>query len=364
MPMREKIENRNLVEFTPLVPPRAVKTQLPLTDTAADVVLQTRQAIRDIIHGRDRHRLLVIVGPCSIHDPAAALEYAQSLKRVADATHDDVVIVMRTYFEKPRTTVGWKGLINDPHLDGSCDIGTGLQLARDTLLKINNLGMPCACEMLDPVTPQYIADLVSWAAIGARTTESQTHREMASGLSMPVGFKNGTDGGLQSAFNAMISARHPHSFLGINADGMTAVVKTLGNPDRHIVLRGGGNRTNYAPDDIARAVALVADEAIARPVMVDCSHDNSGKDHTRQTHVGRAVLEQVRGGQQAIMGLLLESNLRPGKQTWKEGVPLAYGVSITDACIGWEETEAFLYAVAETVRDAPVTERLSQVAYR
>lgn len=348
--MPEKIENRNLVEVTPLVPPRVVKAKLPLTDVAAEVVLRTRRAVRDIIHGRDRQRLLVVVGPCSIHDPGAAYEYAQLLKRVADATREHLVIAMRTYFEKPRTTVGWKGLINDPHLDGSCDIGAGLELARGILLKINDLGMPCACEMLDPVTPQYIADLVSWAAIGARTTESQTHREMASGLSMPVGFKNGTDGRLQGALNAMISARHPHSFLGINGEGVTSVIKTLGNPDGHIVLRGGGGQTNYAPDDIARAAALVTDEGVTRPVMVDCSHDNSGKDHSRQTHVGRGVLKQVRDGQHAIMGLLLESNLKPGRQTWKEDVQLAYGVSITDACIGWEETEAFLYEAAETVQ--------------
>ncbi len=348
--MPEKIENLNLIEVTPLIPPRTVKAKLPLTDAAARVVLETRHAVRDIIHGRDRRRLLVVVGPCSIHDPAAAYEYARNLKRVADATRDHLVVVMRTYFEKPRTTVGWKGLINDPHLDGSCDIPAGLELARSILLKINTFGVPCACEALDPVTPQYIADLVSWATIGARTTESQTHREMASGLSMPVGFKNGTDGGLEVALNAMISARHPHSFLGINAEGVTSVIKTLGNPDRHIVLRGGGGKSNYSPADIARAAALVADEGIARPIMVDCSHDNSSKDHTRQPHVARAVLSQFHDGQAAIMGLLLESNLKPGKQRWQQGVALAYGVSITDACIGWDETEALLYEAAEAVR--------------
>jgi 3-deoxy-7-phosphoheptulonate synthase len=348
--MAEKIENRNLMEVTPLIAPRAVKTKLPLTDAAAQVVLQTRRAIRDIIHGRDRHRLLVVVGPCSIHDPAGAYDYAERLQRVAQATRDQLVVVMRTYFEKPRTTVGWKGLINDPRLDGSCDIAAGLELARNILLKINTLGLPCAGEMLDPITPQYIADLLSWAAIGARTTESQTHREMASGLSMPVGFKNGTDGGLQVALNAMISARHLHSFLGINADGLTSVIKTTGNPDRHIVLRGGGGKSNYAPEDIARAAAMVADENIARPVMVDCSHDNSAKDHTRQLSVGRETLRQVGDGQEVIMGLLLESNLNPGKQTWKEGVALQYGVSITDACLGWSETEDLLHEAAAAMR--------------
>jgi 3-deoxy-7-phosphoheptulonate synthase len=348
--MIEKIENRNLLEVAPLTSPSAVKAKLPLTDTAAQVVLRTRQAIRDIIHGRDPHRLLVVVGPCSIHDADAALEYATRLRRVAGDTAAELVLVMRTYFEKPRTTVGWKGLINDPHLDGTCDIAAGLELARRILLDINLLGVPCAGEMLDPITPQYIADLLSWAAIGARTTESQTHREMASGLSMPVGFKNGTDGGLQIALNAMISARHAHSFLGINADGVTSVIKTAGNPDRHVVLRGGAGKPNYGPADIARATAMVADEQIARPVMVDCSHDNSAKDHLRQLIVGRDVLRQLHDGQRAIMGLLLESNLKPGKQTWKEGVALEPGVSITDACIGWAETETLLYEAAASVR--------------
>jgi 3-deoxy-7-phosphoheptulonate synthase len=348
--MPEKIENRNLVGVTPLVPPRTVKAMLPRTEAATRLVLDTRRAIRDVIHGRDADRLVVVVGPCSVHDPAAAFEYAGKLKQVVDATRGQLVIVMRTYFEKPRTTVGWKGLINDPHLDGSCDIAAGLELARRILLHINDLGVPCAVEMLDPITPQYIADLVSWAAIGARTTESQTHREMASGLSMPVGFKNGTDGGLEVALNAMISARHPHSFLGISNEGATAVIKTTGNPDRHIVLRGGGGKTNYAPAEIARAAALVAEEGIARPVMVDCSHDNSAKDHTRQPHVFRDVLGQFCDGQRALMGLLLESNLNAGKQTWKQGTTLEYGVSITDACIGWDETVELLTAAAQQLR--------------
>jgi 3-deoxy-7-phosphoheptulonate synthase len=349
--MAEKLENRNLVAVTPLTPPRAVKAKLPHTEAATGLVLATRRAIRDVIHGIDTTRLVVVVGPCSIHDPAAALEYAEHLQRVAAASAGELIIVMRTYFEKPRTTVGWKGLINDPRLDGSCDVPAGLELARDTLLRINSLGVPCGVEMLDPITPQYIADLVSWAAIGARTTESQTHREMASGLSMPVGFKNGTDGSLDAALNAMISARHSHTFLGINPEGMTSMIKTNGNPDRHIVLRGGAGSPNYDAPHIARAAGLVADQGIRRPIMVDCSHDNSGKDHTRQPAVFSDVLRQFRDGQAAIMGLLLESNLRPGRQTWKEGVALEYGVSITDACIGWDETEHLLHEAAETVRD-------------
>jgi len=345
----EKVENRNLEGVIPLVSPAAVKAELPISRRARDVVLDARRSVRDILHGRDRQRLVVVVGPCSIHDRTAAVEYARLLKPIADATRDDLVIVMRTYFEKPRTTVGWKGLINDPRLDGSCDIGSGLCLARSILLEINELGLPCACEVLDPVTPQYIADLISWAAIGARTTESQTHREMASGLSMPVGFKNGTDGSLQVAVDAMTSARHAHSFLGISNDGLTSVIKTTGNPDRHIVLRGGGGATNYGPEAVELAVLLLADQDLARPIMVDCSHGNSAKDHTRQLAVGKAVLEQFYAGQTALMGLMIESNLKPGKQTWKEGAPLEHGVSITDACIGWPETETFLREAAALV---------------
>ncbi len=347
--MTEKIEDRNVVGITPLIAPRAVKAAQPLTDAAAALVLETRAAIRDILAGRDRKRLLVVVGPCSIHDPDVAYDYARRLRPVAERTRDRLLVVMRTYFEKPRTTVGWKGLINDPQLDGSCDVAGGLQLARTVLLEIAALGVPCGSEVLDPITPQYISDLLSWASIGARTIESQTHREMASGLSMPVGFKNSTDGGLEVALHAMISARHPHTFLGINADGITAMIKTAGNPDRHVVLRGGARGPNHAPADVARAVELVAGEGVARPIMVDCSHDNSSKDHTRQAAVCRDVLAQLAAGQQAIMGLLVESNLHAGRQTWKAGTALAYGVSITDACIGWDETEPLLDEIADAV---------------
>jgi 3-deoxy-7-phosphoheptulonate synthase len=253
---------------------------------------------------------------------------------------------MRTYFEKPRTTVGWKGLLNDPRLDGSCDLPAGLELARAVLLRINELGLPCASELLDPIAPQYLGDLLSWAAIGARTTESQTHREMASGLSMPVGFKNNTDGDLRVALNAMISARHPHNFLGIDANGAVAVIQTQGNPDRHIVLRGGDRQANYDAAAVAGAAELVAGEGIARPLMVDCSHGNSSKDHRKQAAACRAVLEQVRAGERRVMGIMLESNLHPGRQDWMPDQPLARGVSITDACIGWEETETLLYELA------------------
>lgn len=352
--MFRPIDNQHVIEIKPLPSPRQVKTKLPLTEQASSMVYETRQAIRNILHGIDRDRLIVIVGPCSIHDPEAAYEYADRLKTVAHALRDRVLIVMRTYFEKPRTTVGWKGLINDPHLDGTCDIALGIELARTILLNINQRGLPCASELLDPVVPQYIADLVSWAAIGARTTESQTHREMASGLSMPIGFKNGTEGSFQVAINAMVAARTPHHFVGINADGATSIIKTTGNPDRHIVLRGGGGRTNYSAEDIARAEAAVAGEGLARPIMVDCSHDNSGKNHQRQVEVAREVVGQFEQGRRSIMGLMLESHLNPGRQTWEPNKPLSYGVSITDPCLSWSDTEALLHDLAASPAARPV----------
>jgi len=351
--MNRPLDNQHVIEIKALPSPRAIKTKLPITDQAGALVVETREAIRRILHGTDRDRLVVIVGPCSIHDPEAAYEYADRLKMTADALCDRLLIVMRTYFEKPRTTIGWKGLINDPHLDGTCDIAVGMELARTILLEINRRGLPCATELLDPISPQYIADLISWTAIGARTTESQTHRELASGVSMPVGFKNGTEGSLQVAVNAMISARAPHHFLGINADGQTSIIKTLGNPDRHIVLRGGGGRTNYDAEHVAKAEAAVAGEGIARPIMIDCSHDNSSKDHRRQALVAREVVRQFQEGRSSIMGLMLESNLCPGKQTWQQGKALAHGVSITDACLGWEETEQLLGELADTIVAKP-----------
>ena len=347
--MPTKTENCHVEAATPLVSPEEVKGKLPLSGSAEEFVLATREAVRDILYGKDSHRLLVIVGPCSIHDPEAAFEYAGRLKKLAEETRDDLLLVMRTYFEKPRTTVGWKGLINDPQLDGSCDMASGLELGRSILLKITEQQLGCSVEVLDPVTPQYIADLISWAAIGARTIESQTHREIASGLSMPVGFKNGTTGDLETALNAVISASQPHSFLGITQRGQLAQIKTTGNGDRHLVLRGG-MRTNYGPEDIARAADLMEEQGIRRSVMVDCSHDNSGKDHTRQAGVCRSVVGQYVDGQKAIMGLMLESNLKPGKQAWKKGAELEYGLSITDACISWEETESLLKEVAQAIR--------------
>jgi 3-deoxy-7-phosphoheptulonate synthase len=344
--MREKrIEDVNVSAVVDLRSPREVKSDLPLGEKAAETVLKARAELQDILHGRDRNRLAVVVGPCSIHDPEAAIEYAGRLREAAAPLRDKLVVVMRTYFEKARTTVGWKGLVNDPDLDGSCDIERGLELARRVLLDINAMGVACGTEFLDPVIPQYLGDAVAWAAIGARTTESQTHREMASGLSMPVGFKNGTDGGLEIAMNAMISAGHPHAFLGIDANGAAAVVRTRGNPDRHVVLRGGGGRTNYAANAIVEAAEKVAGEGIARPVMVDCSHGNSSKDYTRQGLVARDVAATFRGGEGRVMGLLIESNLAEGRQDWTAG-SLRHGVSITDSCIGWEETAELLAELA------------------
>ena len=340
-------KNLRISEFSPLVTPRQLEEELPATPAARHLVQSTRDGVSAILHGQDRKRLLAVVGPCSIHDPGAAVTYAARLKSVAERTRDHLLIVMRTYFEKPRTVVGWKGLISDPHLDGSSDIAAGLALARRILLDINALGLPCATEFLDTVVPHYLADLVSWAAIGARTTESQVHRQMASGLSMPVGFKNSTDGSLPNAINAVMSARQAHAFLGINADGLSSVVKTKGNQDCHIVLRGGASGTNYHHADVAAAAAAVEAVGLSRGVMVDCSHGNSRKDQARQAAVLSEVVRNFTAGQRALLGVMLESNLRAGKQSWMQGTPLEYGVSITDGCIGWEETERLLMDTAE-----------------
>jgi 3-deoxy-7-phosphoheptulonate synthase len=348
--MLEPLEDRNLTQIRTLPPPKKVKRTTPITPRAALTVTTARREIRDIIHGRDAERLLAIVGPCSIHDADEGFEYATRLRRAAEPLRGEICVVMRTYFEKPRTSVGWKGLINDPHLDESRDVAAGLALARRLLLEINELGQPCASELLDPFLPQFVADLLSWAAIGARTSESQPHRELASGLSMPVGFKNGTHGGLGVACNAVITARRPHSFLGINVDGRSAVVSTTGNPDCHLVLRGGSAGPNHDAASIEQALACVASQGIARPIMIDCSHGNSQKDHTRQAGVCRDVLRQLLAGNGTIMGLMLESSLEPGSQPWSPGRPLRRGVSITDTCIGWNETEDLLNEIAAAVK--------------
>ncbi len=340
------LEDRNLEDIEPLPTPAELKTSHPIRAAATRVVLRARTAIRDVLHGRDARRQVVVVGPCSLHDPDAALAYAKRLLPLARELEDELIVLMRTYFEKPRTTIGWKGLVNDPHLDGSCRVDEGLALARSLLIEINDLGLPCATEFLDPISPQYLADAVSWAAIGARTVESQTHREMASGLSMPVGFKNGTDGSHAVAVDAMVAASHPHSFLGIKSDGTAAVVKTSGNPDTHVVLRGGRGTTNF---DRA-SVDAIAGQIGKRGVMVDCSHGNSQKDPARQSEVLREVAAQVRAGSKGLLGAMIESHLEEGRQDWKPGSELRYGVSITDACIGFEETDGLLRELAASVR--------------
>ncbi|MBL9090705.1 MAG: 3-deoxy-7-phosphoheptulonate synthase [Planctomycetaceae bacterium] len=342
----QRTSDIHIRSLVPLTPPQKLIDEFPLTEKAAKTVVEGREAVRRILAGEDR-RMLVVVGPCSIHDERAALEYAERLRAVAERLSDRLFIVMRVYFEKPRTTVGWKGLINDPHLDGSFDIPEGLRRARKLLLQINEMGLPAATEMLDPVTPQYTADLVTWASIGARTTESQTHRQMASGLSMPVGFKNATDGNLQIAIDAMYSARAQHSFLGTDVAGRLCIVNTTGNPLGHIILRGGRTGTNYDPQTVQDAVAGMTKAGLAPNVMIDCSHANSEKDHRKQEGVWNNVLEQRAAGATNIIGLMLESNLHEGQQKLTADLSqLKYGVSITDACLGWEKTEELLEAAA------------------
>ncbi len=346
----ERISDLRVITNRPLLAPRELKHALPISESAAATVVRGRNDVQRILRRQDP-RLLVVVGPCSIHDTHAAMEYARRLAAVAPDVSDQLELVMRVYFEKPRTTIGWKGLINDPHIDGSYDVESGLRTARRLLLGINELGLPAASEFLDPVVPQYIADLISWAAIGARTTESQTHREMASGLSMPVGFKNGTDGSLQVAIDAMLSSRHPHHFLGIDEMGAVSVVQTTGNEDGHVVLRGGRARTNYDAASIAEAAASLTKAGLPPSLMVDCSHANSGKLHARQEEVWQNLIAQRLEGNTAIIGVMLESHLHEGSQPLKDPKNLQYGVSITDACLGWEVTERMLRHGAELLRN-------------
>jgi len=324
---------------------------MPMTEKASSTVYQTRQEIGNILRGKD-HRLLVVVGPCSIHDTKAAREYAALLKTAIDELSTDLRIVMRVYFEKPRTTVGWKGLINDPHLDQSFKINDGLRLARRLLLDLAEMGVPAGTEFLDMIIPQYMASLVSWGAIGARTTESQGHRELVSGLSCPVGFKNGTSGNVQIAIDAVRSAAQPHTFLGHSKHGQSAIFVTLGNPDCHVILRGGRTTTNYDSASVAQACVLLEKAGLSPRVMIDCSHANSRKDYTKQPLVCRDVIGQITAGERRIVGVMLESNLVAGAQKLLAGEPLVYGQSITDACIGWDETAQLLRELAAAIRDS------------
>jgi 3-deoxy-7-phosphoheptulonate synthase len=335
-------QNLNVLSIVPIVPPRVIQSEVPLTLDSVDTVVAGREGVGRILRGEDK-RFLVVVGPCSIHDEPAAFDYAARLRELSDKVSDRLMVVMRVYFEKPRTTVGWKGLINDPHLDGTFDMNAGLRRARAILVKINEAGLPAGTEMLDPITPQYMADLVSWASIGARTTESQTHRQMASGLSMPIGFKNGTDGSIQTAVDAMVAARNRHTFLGVDDNGAACVVHTKGNPLGHIILRGGRSGPNYDEESIAETTEMMEKAGLAPRIMVDCSHANSSKDYARQEIVCRDVVRQVRAGNRALVGVMLESNLCEGNQKLSDDPQkLRYGVSITDPCIGWEKTEELL----------------------
>jgi 3-deoxy-7-phosphoheptulonate synthase len=347
----KRIYNVNVMSQDVLLTPEEVKQRVPMTPKGQKTVLEGRLAVENILDRKD-HRFMVVVGPCSIHDPVAALDYAQRLKRLADDVSDTLYLVMRVYFEQPRTTTGWKGLINDPHMNDSFDIEEGLQHARKVLLDINELGLTAGTEALDPISPQYLSDLITWSAIGARTTESQTHREMASGLSTPVGFKNGTDGGLQVAINALLSVSSAHSFLGINNDGQVAVIRTKGNRYGHIVLRGGAKGPNYDSVTIALVEKELAKNRLPANIVVDCSHANSNKDPSLQPLVMHDVAHQIMEGNQSIVGVMLESNINAGNQPIPADLSqLKYGVSVTDACIDWATTEKMLRDARAKLKD-------------
>ncbi|MGB5440234.1 MAG: 3-deoxy-7-phosphoheptulonate synthase [Gammaproteobacteria bacterium] len=338
----KRIEDINISNCTRLITPDHLKQELPTTQQVVETVINSRSIIRNIIDRKDA-RHMIVVGPCSIHDPKAAIDYGEQLCELADRVADTLYLVMRVYFEKPRSTIGWKGLINDPHMNGSFEIEEGLHIARRLLLDLAGLGLPLATEALDPISPQYLQDLISWSAIGARTTESQTHRVMSSGLSCAVGFKNGTDGGLGIAINALKSVSHPHSFLGIDADGRVAVVETRGNKYGHIVLRGGNGQPNYDPENIARCEAQLRAADVCPYIMVDCSHDNSCKDPNLQPGVAEDVTRQILAGNHSIFGLMIESNINAGNQPIPDDIAeLKYGISVTDGCIDWETTEKLI----------------------
>ena len=345
------IDDVNLQSIHPLVTPAELKTELPLTESAYQTVLHGRETIRNILDGKDK-RIFVVIGPCSIHDPVAAHEYADRLKVLSDKIKDSIYIVMRVYFEKPRTTVGWKGLINDPDMNDSFNIEKGLRIGRKLLVELNEKGLPCATEALDPNSPQYYQDLISWSAIGARTTESQTHREMSSGLSSPVGFKNGTDGGLTVATNAMQSVKHGHHFLGLNNQGQVSVIRTSGNPYAHVVLRGGNGKPNYDAGSVAEAEAALAKAKVSTKIMIDTSHANSNKDPFLQPLVLKNITEQIIDGNKFIIGIMVESHLKGGRQEIPENLcDLEYGKSVTDGCIDWDTTEKVLLEMHEALKD-------------
>ncbi len=346
-----QVNNLNIDNFSVLITPQGLKDKLPLTETAKASVTAGRQIISNILDGTDK-RLFVVIGPCSIHDPKAALDYAERLKALSEKVKDSIYVVMRVYFEKPRTTVGWKGLINDPDLNDTFEIEKGLNIGRKLLIDLSNLGLPLATEALDPISPQYLQDLISWSAIGARTTESQTHREMSSGLSCAVGFKNGTDGGLTVATNALKSVIHSHSFLGINSEGEVSIIKTKGNQHAHVVLRGGGGKPNYDSVNIRRCEQALEKSGLKANIMVDCSHENSDKDPANQPLVANDIMHQIADGNKSIVGLMIESNIGFGNQKMPENpADLKYGVSITDGCIDWQQTEDCLLDMHNKLKD-------------
>ena len=347
--MFQNTDDLRIAGLRPLLPPAILMEELPISEKASATVARARATAAAILRGED-HRLLVVVGPCSIHDPVAALEYGERLQSCAGRLAEDLLLVMRVYFEKPRTTVGWKGLINDPRLDGSFAINQGLRLGRGLLLDLAERGLPAGAEFLDTITPQFIADLVSWGALGARTTESQVHRELASGLSMPVGFKNGTDGNVQIAIDAIQAARHPHHFLSVTKQGIAAIFTTRGNGDCHVILRGGKSGSNFDPATVRSASQSLEQAGLLHRLMIDCSHGNSDKDYTRQPLVAQRIAEQVAEGAGEVCGVMIESHLKEGRQDQVPGRPLVYGQSITDACISWEMTVPVLEELALAVR--------------
>ena len=352
--MPPKLFNAHIASSRVLLTPSDIKSKLPLTDSTKKTVLQFREEVENIVTGQD-DRKFIVVGPCSIHDVQAAEEYARKLKKLSERVKDKLLLIMRVYFEKPRTTVGWKGLINDPDMDDSFHIEKGLLIARSLLIKIAELGLPTATEALDPIIPQYIGELISWSAIGARTTESQTHREMASGLSMPVGFKNGTDGSIQVALDALQSAIKPHNFLGINQMGQVSIFETTGNPYSHIILRGGGGKPNFEAMSVKIAEEKFKEVNLPARIVIDCSHGNCNKDHRLQSGVFENVIQQILDGNKSIVGLMLESHLYEGNQPLSSNLEkLKYGVSVTDKCIGWKETEKIILAAYEKLSEKTV----------
>lgn len=354
-----KTDDLRITEAKEVIAPIDLARDVPVTERAAQTVYYARRAIERVLRGED-DRLVVIAGPCSIHDVEVARDFAGRMKPLLNELAGELIVVMRVYFEKPRTTVGWKGLINDPGLDGSFRINDGLHVARRLLVDLNEMGVPCGSEFLDPITPQYIAELVSWGAIGARTTESQVHRELASGLSCPIGFKNATDGGVQIAIDAVRAAAHPHHFLGVTKTGRSAILATSGNPYCHVILRGGDRGPNYDTAGIDAAAAQLERAGLAPRVMIDCSHANSGKDHERQVQVCAEVAAGIAAGDGRVVGVMLEANIHPGRQALRPGVPLAYGVSITDACMGWEACAASLERLAAAVGERRRTARAAR----